>query len=228
MQSFLKKVVPWGRCLDEYRRMFAITELELDKRFLGCADGPASFNAEMSAAGRAVTSCDPLYRYSADQIRERIDATYPQMIEYARKNADVFVWSDQIPDPATLGRHRMQAMERFLSDYKIGRIESRYVAAELPDLPFADRTFDIALCSHFLFLYSEQLTEQFHIDSIRELLRIAGEVRIFPLLELEGAQSRHLDAVLSVLQSNGYRVEIERVGYEFQRGGNQMMWIRDR
>ena len=45
---------------------------------------------------------------------------------------------------------------------------------------FADREFDLALCSHLLFLYSEQLTADFHLASIRELCRVAGEVRVFP------------------------------------------------
>ena len=35
----------------------------------GCADGPASFNAELSGRGGRVVSCDPLYRFDAAQIR---------------------------------------------------------------------------------------------------------------------------------------------------------------
>lgn len=46
------------------------------------------------------------------------------------------------------------------------------------------RSFDLAVCSHLLFLYSEHLSEDFHVESIKELCRVAGEARIFPLLEL--------------------------------------------
>ena len=221
----LENVVPWGRSFDEYRRMFALTDADLEKRILGCADGPASFNAEVTSAGGLAVSCDPLYSFTADQIRQRIDVTYPRMIEQARANLDEFVWSAEIPDAEALGRHRMAAMDCFLADYEKGRAEKRYVAAELPLVPFSDVAFEIAVCSHFLFLYSEQLSEQFHAESIRSLMRVAQEVRIFPLLELGSKSSRHVGVVSGVLRQEGYQVEIETVDYEFQRGGNQMMKI---
>jgi len=118
------------------------------------------------------------------------------------------------------------AMERFLGDYETGKREGRYVAAELPDLPFAADSFGIAVCSHFLFLYSGQLSFQFHLDSIRGLLQVAEEVRLFPLLELGANPSRHVHSVMKRLREDGYRVTIEVVDYEFQKGGNQMARIR--
>ena len=54
MAFTLETVVPWGRSFDEYRRMFALTDSEIGQRILGCADGPASFNAELTAAGGTV------------------------------------------------------------------------------------------------------------------------------------------------------------------------------
>ena len=46
-------------------RLFDLNDIDTDTRILDCAGGPASFNAEMTAAGYAVTSTDPLYRFSA-------------------------------------------------------------------------------------------------------------------------------------------------------------------
>jgi hypothetical protein len=86
--------------------------------------------------------------------------------------------------------------------------------------------FDLAICSHLLFLYSEQLTAKFHISSIKELCRVASEVRVFPLLELGAKTSRHLQTVTDGLTAEGYSVTIVPVPYEFQRGGNQMMKVR--
>jgi len=74
----------------------------------------------------------------------------------------------------------MAAMDEFLEDYGRGKAQGRYVDAELPTLPCADSSFDLALCSHFLFLYSSQLGETFHQQAIVELCRVAREVRIFP------------------------------------------------
>ena len=221
----LEKVVPWGRSFDEYRAMFALSEADLKRRILGCADGPASFNAELTRRGGSVISCDPIYLFSADEIRHRIAATSQQIAEYTRENPDEFVWSTEIPGPDALMAQRLKAMNRFLHDYEPGRQQGRYVAGKLPQLVFADRTFDIAVCSHFLFLYSEQFSVPFHVEAIRTLTRVAKEVRIFPLLELSGEPSRHVAAAATALRQAGYRVKIDRVDYEFQRGGDRMMRI---
>jgi hypothetical protein len=47
----LSDVVPWGRSFDEYQRMFVLSEDDLATTILGCADGPASFNAEATRRG---------------------------------------------------------------------------------------------------------------------------------------------------------------------------------
>jgi hypothetical protein len=221
----LDRVVPWGRSFDEYQRMFALTEADLQSTILCCADGPASFNAEATKRGARVVSCDPLYRLEARQIRERISATYREVLDQTQRNADEFVWNT-ITSVEELARIRMAAMEMFLNDYAAGRTQGRYLDAELPVLPFLDRTFQLALCSHFLFLYTSQLDESFHLASIREMCRAAEEVRIFPLLALGGARSPYVDSAIDALRVSGYEASIEVVSYEFLRGGNQMLRIR--
>src|SRR5262249_2262982 len=104
--------------------------------------------------------------------------------------------------------------------------QGRYVPAELPSLPFGDREFDLALCSHLLFLYSTQLGEAFHRASVLELGRVAREVRVFPLLALRGAPSPLVEGCGGVLRQAGYDVSVDPVPYEFQRGGNQMLRFR--
>ena len=222
----LSSVVPWGRSFDEYRRMFALTEADLARRILGCGDGPASFNTDLTRRGGRIVSCDPLYQFDASQIRQRISDTSAEVLEQAQQNAHEFVWDDAIPDVDALGRVRMAAMTLFLDDYEQGRREGRYVVAGLPSLPFADGAFDLALCSHFLFLYGQQRDAAFHLASMRELCRVAREVRVFPLLALGGQPSPHVDSVHDALTAQGCQVTIERVPYEFQRGGNEMMRVR--
>ena len=229
MAFTLNEIVPWGRSYDEYVRMFALQEAELRLRILGCADGPASFNAEATRRGMQVTSCDPLYAFGAAAVRERIDATSPDVLEQTRKNAAAFVWNT-IASVDELGIIRKAAMAKFLGDYDPASLERpsarRYVAAALPDLPFLDAAFDLALCSHFLFLYSDHLGAEFHTDAVRELCRVAREVRIFPLLALDGERSPFVEDVRKTLTGSGIVVSLELVPYEFQRGGNQMMRIR--
>jgi hypothetical protein len=221
----LNEVIPWGRSFEEYRRMFALSEEDLGGRILGCGDGPASFNAEATAKGLTIISCDPLYACSTAQIEQRVTDCYDNLIAQVRLNQDAFVW-EYFHNPDHLGQCRLAAMRRFASDFEKGKDEGRYITAALPHLPFQDGQFDLALVSHLLFLYSEQLGFEFHGWAVNELLRVAKEARIFPLLTLERTQSPHVEPIYTHCVGSGWRTEIHVVPYEFQRGGNEMLWIQ--
>jgi len=221
----IQQVVPWGRSFDEYCRMFGLREDDLTQKILGCGDGPAGFNAEATRRGARVVSCDPVYRFAAGQIRERIQATCEEIIEQTRQNAHEFVWTS-IRSIDELERVRMAAMDGFLTDFPTGKTEGRYVDAALPNLPFAESSFDLALCSHLLFLYTDQLGEAFHQSAIQEMCRVASEVRIFPLLTLGARRSPFVMPMVDEFTRLGFDVSIDDVPYEFQRGGNQMLRIR--
>lgn len=217
----LADIIPWGRSFGEYQDMFALTDEDLAGRILGCGDGPASFNAEAAASGIKAVSVDPIYAFSEPEIGFRIDQAFATIIEQSRRQADRYVW-DRFSDPDHLGRVRRMTMRRFLQDYEAGRLSGRYVAASLPNLPFADRSFDMALCSHLLFLYSQHLSLDAHIAAALEMLRVASEVRIFPLLTLRGERSPYIAEFGEALTSAGIMVEETRVSYEFQKGANTM------
>jgi hypothetical protein len=114
-------------------------------------------------------------------------------------------------------------MRRFLADFEAGKAEGRYVTASLPGLPFEDGQFDLALVSHLLFLYSDQLDCGFHRAAVEELLRVAREVRIFPLLALDRKPSPHVGPICTHVAGRGWGAEVRGVPYEFQRGGNEML-----
>ena len=219
-----KNIVPWGRSFREYVDMFRLGDEDLKKSILGCGDGPASFNYEMTRQGRSVVSVDPIYNFDRELIEKRIDETYVEVLEQTRENQDKFVW-DNIPSVEELGKIRMSSMRLFLDDFEAGKQQGRYVAGELPELPFKNDSFDLALVSHLLFLYSEQLSLDFHLKAVDELLRVAGEVRIFPLLDLNSRRSLHVDEVIDHVAEKGIFVREEKVKYEFQKGGNRMLRI---
>src|SRR5438128_11355744 len=147
----LNSVVPWGRSFEEYVRMFALTEKDLGRRILDCAAGPSSFNAERFVRGGRVVSCDPIYEFSAEEIRLRVAAVREDMIEQVRGQMGQFVW-EYIRSPEHLEDVRMGAMEKFLEDFSDDTMRERYRVQSLPKLEFSDGQFDLALCSHFLFL----------------------------------------------------------------------------
>jgi SAM-dependent methyltransferase len=220
----LNEVVPWGRTMEEYKLMFALSDTDLNKKILGCGDGPASFNAEMTELGYSVVSIDPIYEFSGDQIRQRFEETYEPIISQVKQNVDRYIWQN-FDDADQLGYARLAAMDKFLLDYETGKMAERYLPQSLPKLKLADNQFDLCVCSHLLFLYSEQLSLDFHIASIHELLRISLEVRIFPLLKLDCEPSPYLESVIENLSSQQFDVKVQPVPYEFQKGGNQMLKI---
>jgi len=226
MAFSLDKIVPWGRSFEEYVRMFNLSPVDLESRILCCGDGPANFNSELAKRGGKALSIDPLYQCTAAQIRQRINETYEQVMAQVLQNQHDFVW-DSIKSPSELGAVRMAAMKDFLADFEQHAKDGRYLASALPNLSIQEQKFDLALCSHLLFLYSEQLSLAFHRDSVIEMCRVAREVRVFPLFDLKGTRSRHVIPLINELRQSGFTVAIEQVPYEFQRGANEMMKVRN-
>lgn len=221
----LDKVVPFGRSLDEYIKMFHLSSEDLQQRILGVGDGPASFNAEGTAKGYNITSIDPIYQFDGAEIKHRFDAVVDNIIDQIIATPNNWVWSYH-QNPQELKASRIKTLEVFLQDYQLGKQENRYLAQELPNLDFADQTYDLALCSHFLFLYSAQCDRDFHVAAIQEMLRVSQEVRIFPLLTLMQETSPYLDFVVNKFSNLGYLPKIVQVPYELQPGANQMLVIK--
>jgi hypothetical protein len=87
---------------------------------------------------------------------------------------------------------RMAAVDAFDGDRRANQHD--YVAALLPSLPFADRSFDLVLSSHLLFVYPDHLDYDAHLGCARELARVASrEARIFPLVDTTTERWPHLD-----------------------------------
>ena len=221
----LENVVPWGRNLEEYRTMGLFTSKDSDKKILGCGDGPASVNRELTELGVTVTSIDPVYQFTKEQIQKRVEETSDIVAQQLREHSDDFVWNN-IKDVDALVALRLAAMDAFLEDYTKGKEEKRYQHQELPSLDFEDNAFDLVWSSHFLFLYSEHFDTVFHLDAIKEMLRVAKEVRIFPLLDLTNRPSPHLKTVLDYINEHGYTYEIIKSDYEFQKGAFEMLQIK--
>lgn len=225
MAMQLDSVVPFGRSRDEYINMFNLTAADLECSVLGVGDGPASFNAESTPLGSNIISIDPIYQFSGLEIQQRFEAVLDDIIDQVKATPQDWIWSYH-SSPENLRHNRTQAMQLFLQDYELGKQQGRYQTAALPTLPFSNQTFELALCSHFLFLYSDHYDGDFHQASIRELLRISTEVRIFPLLTLMLQPSPYIQPIIKACQDGGYIASIETVGYELQKGGNQMLVIR--
>ena len=222
----LENVVPWGRNLEEYQNMFQLSKEDLNSKILGCGDGPSSFNFEVTKLGGNITSIDPIYQFTKDEIQTRIDETSSVVSEQLKQNQNDFVWKN-IKNIDELINIRLTAMNSFIKDYKNGKKEKRYIHNELPKLSFKNDNFDLVLSSHFLFLYSGHFDLQFHIDSILEMCRVSKkEVKIFPLLDLKNQKSKYLKPILDILKNKGFETKIIKTNYEFQKGANELLSIK--
>ena len=220
----LDSVVPWRRNLEEYKLMFGLDDRDMTKKIAGFGDGPACFNCEMTNAGGNVVSFDPIYQFSKEEIEERIEEVRITVMQQMRENMDNYVWI-HIKDLDELEHIRMSAMKKFLSDYKQGKKEGRYVFHELPArLPYEPESFDIGLSSHFLLMYTS-LGYDFHIQSITEMLRVCKEVRIFPIVDLDANKTDLIKDVIDYFQRD-YDATIVTTEYEFQKGDNKLLIIR--
>ena len=218
--------MPWGRNFEEYQNMFLLSDQDLQSKILGCGDGPSSFNFEATKQNGNVTSIDPIYQFTQEEIQQRIDETSSVVSEQLKQNQKDFIWKN-IRSVDELIEIRLSAMNNFINDYEDGKKENRYIHNELPKLSFENGSFDLVLSSHFLFLYSEHFDLQFYIDSIIEMCRVSKkEVRIFPLLNLKNEKSEHLEPILKILNDKGFETKIIRTNYEFQKGANELLSIK--
>ncbi len=90
-------------------------------------------------------------------------------------------------------------------------------------LPFDDFTFDMALCPEYLFLQAQ--TVDASMQAIRELARVAKEVRVFPLSDPHGLPFPLLGPVLLGLNQENYGVEVRDVTSSLQPKGNAMLRV---
>jgi hypothetical protein len=208
-----------ARSFDEYRAMFALTGSDLSGSVLDCPGGASSFTALANKAGASAIAADPVYAQPRDSLAMLVMAEIQRGSAHTAAGADRYVW-DFYGDLDRHARARRMSAEAFSRD--LIAHPARYLPASLPALPFPDGRFDLVLSSHFLFTYADRLDLDFHRAALYELHRVARrEVRVFPLLEQSG---RPVPALLSqLLATLGIPHRIQRVGYEFQRGGNEML-----
>jgi hypothetical protein len=216
-------VLVTSRSLDEYRAIFSLTDQDLTGRLLDCCAGAASLVAEVCAAGGQVVAVDPVFATGIDRTEAAVRESLAGGQQLIWDNEAHFVW-DWYGTPKRRDEIRTEAAELFLADARAN--PGRYLAAALPQLPFADQSFDLALCSHMLFTWASRFDQAWHLAALVEMARVAREVRVFPLVQAgDGAPVPFLGALMESLHASGYRAELRRVDYEFQRGGNEMLVV---
>lgn len=229
----------FGRSLAEYIEMFNLNLIELKgKKVLDCPSGPASFVAEANKLGIDVIGVDPVY-----------ERTFEEMVTHGRnsielgmskaKTVSYLFHTEGDPDREIFKQEKLTALSRFSEDYPNGLQNHRYLNAKLPNLPFADKTFDIALSSYLLFFYGDTkdggvidesiFDYDFHIASIMELVRVTkNEIRIYPLCapnvnDSQSKAKKFVEKVTTYLNSKNIKTEFIPVSYKDVLGADTML-----
>lgn len=215
-----------ARSLAEYRAMFHLSDDDLTgRRILDCPGGAASFTAEASTLGAAVTAVDPIYARSTTELSVDAVTENDRAVAWAAANAHRYRW-DWYGSPAGHAAIRRGAARRFADDVRAE--PHRYIAASLPELPFPDGSFDLTLSSHLLFSYADRLDADFHLSALLELSRVTeGEARLYPLLDYTGAPLDDLiDHLRTELHDKGIPTALRKTRYEFHHGADTMLVLQ--
>ena len=226
-EPHLTDVLITSRPLANYLDFFGLTSADLaGQRILDCPGGASSFTAEARALGADSIALDPTYGKAPTEFagigRDQIALSD----DWFRSNPQLFLPAgrgDANISAIIAARHH--ALDLFLSDYE--NEPERYVAGQLPFLPFPDESFDLVLSSHLLFTYADRFDRDFHLAGILELLRVsAGEVRIYPLSDYLGITAPWFDDLIAKLRHLAVGVTIAPVVFRVTRSWTTQLILK--
>lgn len=213
-----------SRSFAEYAAMFDLRSADLTGRVMDCCAGGSSFVAEAHAAGHDVVAVDPSYAMPRAALLQAVGDSALGTKMLIDDHADRFLWDWYGGSQETRTAIRAEAAAAFIKH--ITDLPQRYLAGALPRLPFADGSVDLLLCSHLLFTWSDRYDEDWHRRALIEMIRVAAQVRIFPLVvQGTGEPVPYVDRLRRELAEHGSDTEVRTVPFEFQRGANTMLVI---
>ena len=191
------QVVFYGRLGSQALTMFNLDPAQWrGARVLDCPGGPGSLSALLRAEGLDVTAVDPLYALTEAELEQRARADLEAAM--ATLATSTAIRPDFNLDACR--QEHLDALEAFLADRRAH--PERYLAASLPNLPFADQSFDLVLSGHLLFSYAPcsagglmeepGLDLDWHRIALHELLRVSRRaVHLYPAHTIELQARRH-------------------------------------
>ena len=208
-----------SRSFAEYVAFFALDPDRLPRRVLDCSAGTSGFVAGARARGSDAVAVDPAYRQGLDELAETARAGavggsrwWPTIATGSPSSGTA-----HRSVSASCGRTRSRAPRR------PARSPGPLRSGRSP-LPFADGSFDLAVCSHLLFTWANVFDMAWHEAALREMARVATEVRVFPLVHQGSGEPV---GFLGALRERLTHVEtgIVTVPYAFQVGADEMLLV---
>jgi hypothetical protein len=221
----LDRFVFLGRTWEEYLLIFDIKEEQLiGKHVLDCPGGACSFTAVANQKGIRAAAIDAAYYYSIEELKKKGLDDIEYTLSKIEQVKDKCRW-EYFEDTKELRKERVKALIQCIEDMETDN--SRYFPAILPVLPFENDSFDITLSAHFLFMYADKIDYNFHLQTIKEMMRVTkGEIRIFPVTDMNGKRYEHIDEIKEWISTKGWEVTEIKAPYEFHRNVNTMLKLR--
>lgn len=191
-----------ARGIDEYLQLFGLTDEELaGSSFLDAAAGASPFGAQVRELGGTAFATDPAYVAGFSAVFARVQQNLAASATWFSGREDT-INRQAIGSDANYQRQMLANATLFLADATAH--PGFYSTDALPNLSFADASFDIVLCSNFLFAYGGPSSRQDHYRAITELIRIArSSVRIHPIIDREGTPVPFYDELLDDIRADG-------------------------
>ncbi len=212
----------WIYDFSDYQQMYDLTQADFAKAILDFSAGISSFNSAATARGMNVVSVDPAYHLSGADMHSHAVALLHRTISQLEANPTRL--QNQSVSMCQKIESLWEKTEKvFLQDYAAGKSQQRYQSIQLPSFPYKTLQFQLALCTDYVFHHALS-REKVH-TILKELARVAEEVRIFPLLDNNGKMPAELGPLMLYFQQKNYGIEVREVPYHTLKGGNAMLRI---
>lgn len=222
----MRKWVLWGHHFSEYQAMFDIPASLSSHKILEIACGPTAVNYELTQNHIQTISCDPWFESDAKKVQKHFLENFDLQIQNIHRHPDRFD-VNRYGGLDRLIQKRQEGMQLFFDDYSKGFQEHRYQGLNFKKtLPFENSSFDLALCANYLFTDLVEQNVDFHVAAIKEMARVAYDVRIYPLTNYKAQPSEILGPVLLALQLLGYQVSVQDVSFRFVPESKAMLRIQ--
>lgn len=221
----LDRFVFLGRTWEEYLLIFNVKEEQLmGKRVLDCPGGACAFTAVANQKGIHAVAADLAYYFSPEELKEKGLNDIEYTLEKIEQVKNRCRW-DHFKNVEELKNERLQALTQCIEDME--RDRGRYVPAILPVLPFENDSFDHTFSAHFLFMYADKIDYKFHLQTIKELMRVTkDEIRIFPITDMNGKRYEKIDEIKEWISTQGWEATEVKASYELHQNSHTMLNIK--
>ena len=211
----------WIHSFEDYLNIFSLSKNDLKQKIIVFPAGISNFNAQLHQQNPNILSADELYQMSPMDIDQYV-------AERLQRLTEKFDDLDINGDKETLYQHAQSTAENFKNDFPKGKLNGRYQAMQLPELPLKDESFDIALCPRCPLQHrNKNHSKAFEI--INELCRIAQDVRVFINVADEDSFKQSLGPLLIDLQQQSDAfITINDIDIRTENSHSAMLRVKQR